>query len=351
MQITVSEIAERVGGTVVGDGSIRITGVNGIKEAAPGDLTYVADSRYLGLLGTTRASAILVSRDVFEPGHTLIQVENPYRSFYEFLNQVRPPEAHPVAGVHPTAVIAPEAVLGRNAAVGAHVFIGARARIGDDVVLYPGVYVGPDCVVGDGTVVYPNVVLREGVQVGARCILHSGVVLGADGFGFQPMGDVLHKVPQIGTVILGDDVEIGANSAVDRATFGATVIGRGTKVDNLVQIGHNVVIGEYCTISGESGVAGSAVIGNRVTIAAQAGIAGHLTIGDGVVIGARSGVTKSIPAGRVVSGFPAKDHADERRIQASFRQLPEVIKRLRALERRLAELEGNPHGATEDDSE
>jgi len=351
MQMTVSEIAERVGGTVVGDGAIRLTGLNGVKEAVPGDLTYVADPRYFGLLSATKASAILVPRGIQEGAHTVIQVDNPYLSFYTLLAQFRPAEAHPVLGVHPSAVVGEGAALGKGVGIGAHVFIGDGAQIGDGVILYPGVYVGARCVVGDATVVYPNAVLREGVRVGARCILHAGVVLGSDGFGFQPYQGILHKVPQIGTVIVGDDVEIGANSAVDRATFGATVIGNGTKIDNLVQIGHNVVVGEHCAISGEAGVAGSAVIGNRVTIAAQAGVSGHLTVGDGVIVAGRSGVTKSIPPGRVVSGFPAQDHAVEKRIRASMRQLPEALKRIRALERRLATLEGTPHGATEDGSE
>jgi UDP-3-O-[3-hydroxymyristoyl] glucosamine N-acyltransferase len=195
------------------------------------------------------------------------------------------------------------------------------------------------------------VVLREGVRVGARCILHAGVVLGSDGFGFVPYQGRLHKVPQLGTVVIGDDVEIGSNSTVDRATFGATVIGNGTKIDNLVQIGHNVTVGEHCVFSGEAGVAGSATIGNGVTIAARAGVAGHLTIGDGVTVAALAGVTKSIPPGRVVSGFPAQDHDVEKRIRASMRFLPDALKRLKDLERRLTRLEGRPNGATEDDSE
>ncbi len=348
MQMTVNEIAARVGGTVVGDGSVVITGASGIKEAGPGDLTFLADERYLRFMEKTRASAVMVPRAIADADCPLIQVDNPHRSFYALLSAFRPPVEHPFSGVHPTAVVEPGAAMGEGVSLGAHVYVGRDARLGDRVVVYPGAYVGADCVVGDDTVLYPLVVLREGVQIGARCILHSGAVIGSDGFGFQARDGVLEKVPQLGTVIVGDDVEIGANSAVDRATFGSTVIGRGTKIDNLVQVGHNVVVGEYCTVSGVSGIAGSATLGNRVTIAAQAGVAGHLHIGDGAIVAARAGVTKSIPEGRVVSGFPARDHNIERRIQAALRQLPDALRRIRELERRLEELEGKPNGETED---
>lgn len=351
MEMTVSEIAERVGGVVVGDGNVRITGVNGIKEAVEGDLTFLTDARYLAYLSKTEASAILVTNAITTAPRTLIQVANPYLAFYTVLPIFRPPRRHPISGVHPSAVISDTAELGEDVVVGAGVFVGDAARIGARAVLYPGVYVGAGAVVGSETILYPNVVVREGVEVGARCIMHPGVVLGADGFGFQLHEGILHKVPQIGTVIIGDDVEIGANSAVDRATFGATTIGRGTKIDNLVQIGHNCRIGEHCTISGTTGIAGSATIGNRVTIAAQVGIGGHLEIGDDVVVAGRAGVTKSIPPGQVVSGFPAKDHNVEKRLRASERQMPDALRRLRELERRLDTMEGRAHGTTTNDSE
>lgn len=351
MEMTVSEIAERVGGVVVGDGDVRITGVNGIKEAVGGDLTFLTDARYLGYLAKTEASAILVTNAIDSAPRTLIQVANPYLAFYSIFPVFRPPRQHAIRGIHPSAVVSETAELGEDVTLGAGVFVGDAARIGARAVLYPGVYVGAGAVVGSDTVLYPNVVVREGVEVGARCIMHPGVVLGADGFGFQLYQGTLHKVPQIGTVVIGDDVEIGANSAVDRATFGATVIGRGTKIDNLVQIGHNCRIGEHCTISGTTGIAGSATIGNRVTIAAQVGIGGHLEIGDGVVVAARSGVTKSIPPGQVVSGFPAKDHNVEKRLRASERQMPDALRRLRDLERRLDTMEGKTHGTTTHNSE
>jgi UDP-3-O-[3-hydroxymyristoyl] glucosamine N-acyltransferase len=197
-------------------------------------------------------------------------------------------------------------------------------------------------VIGENTVIYPNATLREGVRVGARCLIHAGVVLGSDGFGFAPLDGAWFKVPQTGTVIIGDDVEIGANSAVDRATFGSTVIGRGTKIDNLVQIGHNVRIGEHCVISGMTGVAGSSTVGNHVTIAAQVGIADHVEIGDRVTIAGRSGVISAIEPGQVVSGFPAIDHHTDMRIMAARRRLPELprlMARVKALESRIRELE------------
>ncbi|MDX9975944.1 MAG: UDP-3-O-(3-hydroxymyristoyl)glucosamine N-acyltransferase [FCB group bacterium] len=351
MQMTVGEIAERLGGNVVGDRSIAITGVNGIKEAGSGDVAYIADPRYLSLLSQTRASAVIVPPGVSGSTCALIQVPNPYLSFYRLVEEFRPSYAHPVSGVHPTAVVEEGACLGRNVALGAHVFVASSASLGDHVVLYPGVHIGSNCAVGERTVMYPNVVLREGVRVGARCILHPGVVLGSDGFGFVAYQGRQHKVPQLGSVTIGDDVEIGANSCVDRATFGTTTIGSGSKLDNLVQIGHNAQIGEHCVFSGQSGIAGSAILGNHVTIAAKVGVAGHLTVGDGVTVAGFSGVTKSIPPGRVVSGFPAQDHDVEKRIRAGMRFLPAALKRIQDLEQRIARLEGREHGATEDDSE
>lgn len=349
MNKSVGEIAELVGGTVIGDGETRIGGVNGIEEAGPGDLTFMRNARYRPLLETTRASAVLVLPDIAESDKTLIQVPNPDVAFGQVLQAFWVEEkAHPT-GIHPTAVIGKDVKLGRHVALDAYVVLADECEVGDGAVLYAGVYVGRSAKIGLGTVVYPNVAILDRVTVGARCILHSGVVLGADGFGFVPVEGAWQKIPQVGTVVIGDDVEIGANSAVDRATFGETMIGRGTKIDNLVQIGHNVAIGEHCVVAGKAGFAGSAVVRDHVMIGARAGVGGHIEVGDGVQIGALSGVTKSIPPGRVVSGFPAIDHNRDKRIQASQRRLPEALRRLSAVEQRLAEVEEQLHGKSADD--
>lgn len=352
MNRSLGEIAALVDGVVVGDTDVRITGLNGIREATDGDITFLGSPRYAPYLETTRASAVLVPEGVTRHDKPLIQVRDPYVAFALLLRHVeREVVKHP-SGIHPTAVVGQDVELGREVALDAHVVLSPGCRIGDGVVIYAGCYVGYGVSIGEGTVLYPNVTIRERVTIGARCVLHSGVVLGADGFGFMSDAEgVRRKIPQVGTVVIEDDVEIGANSAIDRATCGETHIGRGTKIDNLVQIGHNVRIGEHCVVSGKTGIAGSTTIGDNVTIAAQVGIAGHLEIGDNAIVAARSGVTKSILPGKIVSGFPATDHTAERRLQASVRHLPELTRRLRALEVRLQQLEEQSNGQTADDSE
>ena len=359
MDISVGEIAALVGGAVTGEPALRITGLNGIRQAQWGDLTFLGDRKYLPYLETTGASAVLVARD-FEPGaagasaskqRAYIQVKNPYLAFMRVVQQYSSsPEVFHPSGIHPTAVVGRNVKLGRDVALDAYVRIADDCDIGDDVVMYAGVYVGRGCRIGDHTVIYPNVTLREGVTVGARCLLHAGAVLGSDGFGFVPMDDAWLKIPQAGTVVIGDDVEIGANSAVDRATIGSTVIGRGTKIDNLIQIGHNVEIGEHCVLSGMTGVAGSAIIGDHVTIGAQVGISDHAQVGDGAMIGARSVVISKVEPGQVVSGHPLMDHKLQLRMLAGMRQLPEWPRRIRELERRIEELEAQLRGKAEDHS-
>ena len=345
MDKSVAEIAELVGGAIVGDAGIRITGVNGIRQAGSGDLSFVGSRQYVPYVETTAASALLVSEGVACQDKTVIRVNDPYKAFIQVIQQcVDHGAAHPFEGIHDSAVIGRDVTLGEGVAIDAHVRIADDARLGDGVVVYAGVYIGRAVSVGAETVIYPNVVLREGVTVGARCILHAGVVLGSDGFGFAPVDGAWFKVPQVGTVVIGDDVEIGANSAVDRATFGSTVVGRGTKIDNLVQIGHNVEIGEDCVVSGMTGIAGSTTVGHHVTIGAQAGIGDHIEVGDGATIAGRAGVVTSVKPGAVVSGFPAMDHQAQLRILAAMRRLPDTRQRVRQLERRVRELEEQLHG-------
>jgi len=336
---TLAELAVELGGVVVGDGSTVIRGVAGIREAQPGDITFIANARYDSYLLETRASAVICSREPRASAVPLLQVDNPYLAFQKVVRQLRPDLYRPLPGVHATAVVSPAATIGDGASVGAYCVVEAGARIGRDAVLMPGCYVGAQAAIGDGTLLYPHVVVREECLVGDRCILHAGVVLGADGFGFAFDEGRYHKVPQVGIVVVGDDVEIGANTTIDRATTDATRIGDGTKIDNLVQIGHNVVTGRHCIIVAQVGISGSTQLEDYVTIGGQAGIIGHVTLGRGAQIGAQSGVSKSVPPAARVFGTPAVAINVFKRINAYLQKLPQLFERTRALEERIAKLE------------
>ncbi len=335
MQMTLKEIADFVKGELAGDGDIVISGVNGIKEAQEGEITFVANSTYLPLLDTSEASAALVTSSVSDGRKPVIKCANPYVSFIELMGLCETEQACHPEGVHPTAAIGENVEIGENATMGAYAVVEDGASIGSNVVLYPHVYVGKMTSIGDDTIVYPHVTIREKVRIGNRVIIHSGTRIGCDGFGFAPMKGVHHKIPQLGTVIIEDDVEIGANVTIDRATFRETIIGKGTKIDNLVQIAHNVTTGENCIIVAQTGISGSTTLGNSVTLAGQSGIVGHITLADNVTVGAKAGVNKSCAPGASILGTPARPAELEKRIQASLRRLPELSKRVRALERRL----------------
>ncbi len=351
MELTAADIAQLVGGTVRGDASVRISGVNGIREAQPGDLTFVRGERYAKYLETTRASAVLMERAPAECGPTVIEVAHPDLAFAQVLGRFEAAQtAHPT-GISPLAFLGEGVHLDGKVAIAAHASVASGVVLEDGVVLYSGVYVGAGARIGAGTVIYPNAIVREGCVIGARCIIHSGAAIGSDGFGFAPLGGRWMKIPQVGRVVLGDDVEVGSNSCIDRATFGETRIGQGTKIDNLVQIGHNVEIGEHCVVAGAVGIAGSTIIGNHVRIGALSGINGHIDIGDGATVAARSGVTKSVPAGAVVSGFPAIDHMVERKVMVAQQRVPELLRRVRHLERCIEAMEKKLHEQAENDSE
>jgi len=349
MNATLGDIAALVGGTVVGDGSIRITGLNGIREAGNGDLTFISDRKYIPYLETTQASAVVATPETPASDKPLILVDDPRQAMLAILLHIQSTVDYRPAGVHPSAAVAETSRLGTNVALGPFVVVETGAEIGDNTTIHAGCFVGQDCRIGPSSVLYPNVTVRERVAIGARCVLHSGAVVGSDGFGFVQAGKAHVKIPQVGTVILGDDIEVGTNSAIDRATFGATIVGDGTKIDNLVQIGHNVRIGKNCIICGNAGIAGSTVLGDNVTVGAGAGLAGHIEIGDGAVIAAYSGATKSVPEGAIVFGFPAVDLGRGRRMHGALRQLPDALRRLKTLEERCAQLEGLLNGKSEDD--
>jgi UDP-3-O-[3-hydroxymyristoyl] glucosamine N-acyltransferase len=339
MQKTLKEIAKLLGGEVVGDENIVIKGVAGIKEARDGDITFLANPKYFSLIDKTQASAIITSREPVASSKPIIRTDDASVAFAKIISLLAPSDvAHPV-GIHKTAIIGKNVSLGKNVAIAPYVVIEDNAQIGDGSIIYSFCYVGCNARIGEGVLIYPNVSIRERVIIGNRVIVHSGAVIGSDGFGFANVKGMHQKIPQIGTVEIGDDVEIGANVAIDRARFDKTIISKGTKIDNLVHIAHNVVVGENSIIVAQAGVSGSTVIGKNVTLAGQAGLVGHITIGDGAVVAAQAGVTKSVPENTVVSGYPAREHNSAKKINACVQNLPRVYEDLKELKKKIAELE------------
>ena len=338
MQLTARDIARMVDGELAGDPEQLVTGLAGLREAAQGDASFLASPKYQAAVKTTHASVLIIARDLeIDFGGTLIRVKDPSEAFARLVGQVAPRPVVFRPGVHPSAVIAPTARLGAEVSIQPHAVIEDGVVIGDRAVIGAGSYIGHESRLGADCLLYAHVSLRERTILGDRVTLHCGVVLGADGFGYENVGGKHQKIPQVGNVEIGDDVEIGANTAIDRGRFGRTRVGTGTKIDNLVQIGHNCVIGEHCIVCGLVGIAGSTIIGNYVTIAGQVGIAGHLTVGDKSIIMAQAGVTKDVPAGSVMLGAPAVPHKEFKRVNAAIQRLPETLAKLHELEQQLAE--------------
>lgn len=332
------QLAQLVGGEVLGDGDLQLTGVRPLEDAGPEHLSFYHNRKYLTAAQNSRAGALLLADPQLFPGRNLLVHREPYWALAKILEFFYPPK-RPEPGVHPQAVVAPSARLGARVSVGPFAVIGEGAVLGDGVVVGPLCVVGEGCQIGEETILHPGVILEPGCQVGARCILQAGVVVGADGFGFATSQGKHYKVPQVGRVVIEDEVELGANVCVDRATLGETRIGRGTKVDNLVQIGHNVVIGEGCLLVAQTGIAGSSKLGRGVILAGQAGVTGHITIGDGAIITAKAGAMEDVPPGAMVSGMPARAHRQWLEAQARLYQLAKLQARVAELEERLAKLE------------
>ena len=299
---TLAELADHVGGRVIGDGSVVLSKVAALDQAGPADISFLTHPRYRQYLPQCRAGAVIVG-----PGgasgsvgqHNFLECADPYIAFAKILQLFAPAESFEAA-VSPRASVDPTAVLDNSVTIFANAYVGPRARIGKGTVLHPGVYLGADTQIGAACVLHPNVVVRDACRLGDRVILHAGVVIGSDGFGYAGSGAQRIKIPQVGIVVVEDDVEIGANTTVDRATLGQTVIGKGAKIDNLVQIAHNVIVGEHSLIAAQAGVAGSARLGKNVTLAGQVGVVNHIKIGDGAIIGPQSGVGQSVPAGAML---------------------------------------------------
>jgi UDP-3-O-[3-hydroxymyristoyl] glucosamine N-acyltransferase len=339
IDISLRELAGIIGGDLVGDGSVTIGGVAGIREAGPGTITFLANPRYHAFLKATAASAVIVPRETTCASKALVLSDNPYLTFVKAVEFFVPNKGRHAPGIHSSALVAPGACLGSGVHIGPNVVIEPGAVIGDGTAVLAGTYIGAESRIGSDCLIYPNVTIREDITVGDRVIVHSGAVIGSDGFGFAKDGDVYRKIPQIGTVVVEDDVEIGANVTIDRATTGTTMVGSGTKIDNLVQIGHNVTIGENCILVAQVGVAGSTELGRGVTLAAQSGVIGHIKIGDGAVVAAQAGVTASVPAGVTVSGYPAREHGQATKAFASLQRLPDLLKKVADLAQRVKKLE------------
>lgn len=343
-----AEITEKVAGVLEGDGELEITGISGLAEAGAGDLSFLANSKYAALLASSRASAVIVAEDWDgESPSALVRVKSPDKAMALAAALLGPP-CDPVVepGIHRSAVVSERARVDPTARIGPLCVVEPGAVIGPRTVLVAGCYVGRDAVIGADTILYANAVVRERVTVGDRVILHDGSVVGGDGFGNYLENGAWRKIPHIGTVEIGDDSEIGANSTVDRARFGKTVVGKGVKIDNLVMLGHNVRVGDHSAMAAQVGISGSTSVGKYVMLGGQAGLAGHLEIGDGAIVGAKAGVSKSIPPKSFVTGYPAVPHRKAAEGHVNLMRLGTWKERVKELEIRLAAMEARLNGGS-----
>lgn len=325
---TLRELAELIGAEVVGDGGVIVSSVNTLDEAEPGQVSFLANPKYEKQLELTRASAVIVGASSKFNRLPLLRAKDPQLAYQRAVLALHGDRRHPHTGVHPAAHVDPSASVGLG------------------TVIYPGVVVGPEVSIGRDCLLYPNVVIYDRCVLGDRVVVHAGSVIGADGFGYATSGGVHYKIPQVGNVVLEDDVEIGANCTIDRAALGSTLVGKGTKIDNLVTLGHNVRTGPGCLIVAQAGIAGSTTLGHHVVLGGQVGVAGHIEIGDGAMAGAQCGIISSVEAGQIVLGAPHMPAREARRVYAIFRELPDLASRVKGLERLVEKLEAtSPHGA------
>ncbi|MCX5725970.1 MAG: UDP-3-O-(3-hydroxymyristoyl)glucosamine N-acyltransferase [Candidatus Saganbacteria bacterium] len=332
MQKTVREIAMLVSGEIAGDGSLKIKGIASLDEAEEGDLSFYLDPGYDEKFRKTKASALIVPKGKKIAGKTLISVKNPREAFAKVLKLFEPEKAKP-RGIHETFIQGEDVRIGKDANIGPFVTLGNKVILGKGVNIYPGAYIGDKVEIGEDAIIYPNVTIYERVKIGKRVIIHAGAVIGGDGFGFVQSGGENIKIPQIGTVTIEDDVEIYPNTCIARGTLGATIIRRGTKIDNLAHIAHNVDIGENCLVTALAGFSGSVTLGKNIMVGGQAGFVDHVAIGDNSLVSAKAGVTKDFPKGSNVSGFPSRDHKEWLKVSALSNRLPELFERVLKLEK------------------
>jgi UDP-3-O-[3-hydroxymyristoyl] glucosamine N-acyltransferase len=338
--IALREIAAMVG-CAPPAGEARVTGVASLSEAGPGDLSFLNSEAFLAEFQSTSAVAVLVQKQLKLPETTrtiVLRVDDADLAMARVLESFAPPAIRPAPGADPQSRIDPNAKIGADVSIGAFSIVSAGASIGRGTIIYPQVYIGPEVVIGEDCQIFPNVTIRERIQIGSRVIIHAGSVLGTDGFGYRWDGTKQAKIPQIGTVIIEDDVEIGSCVCIDRAKFSSTRIGRGTKIDNLVQIAHNVTIGPHCVIVGQAGLAGSATLGTRVILGGQTALRDHVHIGDGAMVAACAAVASDVPPGEIVSGMPALPHRQSLRENAAMRRLPDLVTQMRKLEEEIKKI-------------
>lgn len=341
MVIKISDIAQLVNGKIIGNPEITISNISNIQDSKSGDLTFLYLDSYIHFLSQTKASAILVNSKIEKTNKniTYIEVEKPNVALYKVILKYFNPKFS-LSGINNSAYISPSAILEENVSVGCNVFIGEKCKIGKNTIIYHNTVVLENCEIGQNVLIFPNVTIRENCKIGNNVIIHSGTVIGSDGFGYMPdEKGIYNKIPQIGNVIIEDDVEIGSNVSIDRAAIGSTVIHKGTKLDNLIQIAHNVKIGSNTVISAQSGISGSTKIGNNCVLAGQVGVVGHVEITDNVLIGAQSGVSKPIKKPGKYFGSPAKELATTMRLEGHIRNLPNYLQRVKELEEKLKKLE------------
>ena len=339
------EIAERLGGVLEGDPAVAVDGLASLTDAGAGDISFLSNARYAAQVEQTAASAIVVGDDWTGTfAGALIRVKIPDAAVATLAESFGPDPVPDMPGVHETAVIGEGVELGPDVSIGPWCVLEASVNIGGNTAIGAGCFLGRETRIGRDCRLYPNVTIRERTSTGDRCIIHSGAVIGSDGFGYVPENGAWKKIPQIGCVALGDDVEIGANAVIDRARFGTTRIGNGVKIDNLVQVAHNVEIGDHSAMAAQVGISGSTRVGTGVQLGGQAGLAGHLDVGDGAVVGAQAGVTKDVQPGTFVSGYPAMPHARAAKLHACLARLPKLRQRVDALEKELQRLKGEREG-------